>query len=698
MRAVGVRQIHDERSYPRARMYDGAVRGLAALTLVAVVIPAAAASAQGAKPSKRCDFTDPAVCLYPWPNDYFTRTDRDTATDRRLALKRASMPRNKEGRPIDPRDMNRADGFSPGSMLITKVPGLDTLAAGRRSKLPAIGNLRRSLAKRSPVVVIDARTGKRHPVWAEVDSNPDRRADRVLIIRPGKNFKEGRRYIVALRNLKTTSGRAIRPSRGFRIYRDRVGSRKRLVQRRRAHFEELFSELADAGVRRRSLFLAWDFTVASRQSLAGRALHIRDRAFAQLGDTNLRDLTVQGSSPGFTVDTVQDRTAAEDDRIARRVEGSITVPCFLTAGCQPGGRFTFDRRGRPEQRGTTTFRYFCNIPRSALDPVAPPKARAALYGHGLLGRPTEFDASNVKSMSNEHNVLFCATAWAGFAAEDLPHIISVLNDLSRFNSVADRMQQGFLQQLFLGRALIHPQGFSSHPAFLKNGVSVIDTQRLFFDGNSQGGIMGGSLTALAPDFERAVLGVPGMNYSTLLQRSVDFDEYAPLLYGGYPRELERQLWLAQIQLLWDRGESNGYAQHMTSRPLPNTPRHQVLMHVAFGDHQVSDVTTLVMARTIGARVRQPALAAGRSPFSNPWYGLRRIPSYPYDGSALVWWDSGTPPPPLINQPNRAGEDPHSHPRSEPAARRQKSEFLKVGGGVVDVCGGGPCFANGYTGP
>jgi hypothetical protein len=55
--------------------------------------------------------------------------------------------------------MNRADGFSPGSMLITKVPGLHNLAAARRSKLPPIGNLRRSLARRSPVVVINARTG-----------------------------------------------------------------------------------------------------------------------------------------------------------------------------------------------------------------------------------------------------------------------------------------------------------------------------------------------------------------------------------------------------------------------------------------------------------------------------------------------------------------------------------------------------------
>src|SRR3712207_6947641 len=30
----------------------------------------------------------------------------------------------------------------------------------------------------------------------------------------------------------------------------------------------------------------------------------------------------------------------------------------------------------------------------------------------------------------------------------------------------------------------------------------------------------------SPDHQRAALGVPGMNYSTLLRRSVDFDTYA----------------------------------------------------------------------------------------------------------------------------------------------------------------------------
>jgi len=690
-------------------MAKGLAAALAALTGL-LLIPAGASAKRvaGVEVRPGCDFIGAAVCQFPWPNDYFTKRDKRTDTGLRLALTKSAMPRNKNGKPIDPTDMNRADGFSPGSAMLVKVPGLDTAAAVRRSKLPPLTDLSRGLARRSPVVVINARTGKRHPIWAEIDSNPKRRADRVLIIRPARNLEEGERYIVALRNLKNARGKEIEAGRGFRVYRDRIKTAARPIEQRRRHFEQIFRALGRAGVERGQLYLAWDFTVASERSLAGRMLHIRDDAFETLGDSNLRDLNVAGSSPAFTIDSVTDLTPAEDDRIARKVAGTITVPCYLTMGCAPGASFRFDKRGLPRRMGTMSAKFFCNIPRSALDPASAPKARVSLYGHGLLGEATEIDAGNVRSMSTEHNFVFCATAWAGFSEEDLPHIISVLSDFSGFNTMADRMQQGFLNMLFLGRAMIHPQGLSSNAAFQKGGQSVLDTTRLFFDGNSQGGIMGGGLTAVAPDFDRAALGVPAMNYSTLLQRSVDFDTYAAVIYPNYTRALDRQLWLSQIQLLWDRGEANGYAHHMTSDPLPNTPRHNVLMHVAFGDHQVSDTAAEVQARTIGARAYQPALVAGRS----PWRRLQLIPSigsFPFGGSAIVFWDTGpvrtvgaetegTSAPPPTNTPNRTGDDPHENPRATPAARVQKSEFLKVGGAVVDVCGGKPCYAAPYAGP
>jgi hypothetical protein len=299
---------------------------------------------------------------------------------------------------------------------------------------------------------------------------------------------------------------------------------------------------------------------------------------------------------------------------------------------------------------------------------------------------------------------------------DVPNVLTILQNLSNFPTLADRAQQGFVNQLYLGRWMVHPAGLPANADF--TGAPIAN-ERLFYDGNSQGGIMGGALTALAVDHERAALGVPGMNYSTLLRRSVDFDTYAEGnfegvetdrgLYDNYPSMLERPLILSMIQLLWDRAEANGYAHHMTSDPLANTPPHQVLLHPAFGDHQVADVTVEVEARTIGASVHRPVTYPGRHPYVEPYFGVPSVPGYPFGGSAVVVWDSGpvrdvggeshgTPPSPNGNVPPREGNDPHSRPRSSPLARMQKSAFLQVGGSLINPCALGPCYSDGFTGP
>jgi hypothetical protein len=675
------------------------------LPLIAVAIACTSASASAAPGEQGCDPLDAAVCLQPWPNDYFTVPDSSTDTGRRLNLNLLGMPRNVAGNPIRPDEWNRSDGFSPGQKIVTKVPGLDNRTAFHRTRAVPITDIERTYDRTQPIVVLNADTGKRHLIWSELDANPADPADVNLIIRPAVNFDEAGHYIVALRNLKNSLGQTIPASDAFRVYRDNRPSSDPAVEARRPHMEEIFKTLKKAQIKRQDLYLAWDFTVASERSLSERALSIRDDAFAALGDNDLADMQVQGSAPQFTVTQVTDFTAAEDPRIARQVDGTVLVPCYLNLpGCPPGGKFIYLPGESVPQRipgNTMAVNFSCVIPRAAADGPQVTPARPSLYGHGLLGDASQVTSGHVKDMANEHNFVFCATDWSGMSTQDLPNIATILADLSNFASLPDRAQQGFLNFMYLGRLMIHPAGFNSNTAFqfTKDGQPrpVIDPTRLYYDGNSQGGIMGGSLAALAPDFNRGVLGVPAMNYSTLLRRSVDFDAYAQVLYANYPNELERPLILSLIQNLWDRGEANGYAHHMTSDPLPNTPPHEVLLHEAFGDHQVANVATEVEARTIGAGLRVPALDPGRHSDVDPFFGIPSIPSYPYAGSALVVWDSGSPTPPTTNTPPRDGADPHSHPRNDPKARLQKSEFLKPGGRVVDTCGAGPCYANGYTG-
>jgi hypothetical protein len=138
---------------------------------------------------------------------------------------------------------------------------------------------------------------------------------------------------------------------------------------------------------------------------------------------------------------------------------------------------------------------------------------------------------------------------------------------------------------------------------------------------------------------------------------------------------------------------------MTTDPLPNTPPHEVLLHPAFGDHQVATLTADVEARTIGAVTNANPLDPGRLPGIDPLWNIPRADlSNPHAGSAIVYWDSGSPAPPTGNLPPREGQDPHSHPRNDVKARRQKANFLQQGGVVTEQCGGGPCYANGYAGP
>ena len=118
----------------------------------------------------------------------------------------------------------------------------------------------------------------------------------------------------------------------------------------------------------------------------------------------------------------------------------------------------------------------------------------------------------------------------------------------------------------------------------------------------------------------------------------------------------------------------------------------MLLHVAFGDHQVANVTAEVEARTIGARSHQPALAPGRSPDDPPLWGIPAIGREPYGGSAIVYWDSGVAAPPVGNLPPRDGQDPHEAVRADAVARDQKARFLRSNGVVVDVCDGAPCTA------
>ncbi|HEY0640853.1 MAG TPA: hypothetical protein VGD67_24745 [Pseudonocardiaceae bacterium] len=620
-----------------------------------------------------CDPIDPGACALPFPNDWFTVPDRHSETGRRVAFAPGMLPTSAEGRPIDPTEWNRNDGFSPGSMLLTLVPGVDLA----RSGIAPITDIGASLRRDAPIVLLDARTGQRHPYFAELDARATDPARRALIIRPARNLADGHRYVVALRNLRDAAGNAIEAGPAFRAVRSFWPPRDEALQRRWRSLQPAMWALRFAGVQPGELYLAWDFTVASTRGTTGRAVHMRDEAFRALGHR----------APAVTVTSSTD--TPDDPAWARKILGVVEVPKYLdTAGGTPGSRLVYGADGRPEPNGVYRAVFQCNVPRSA---TAAAPARPLLWGHGLFGNHTSVNGLGL--IANESNSMPCGASWIGMSADDVGFLLGVVRDLSVFPAVPDRMQQAYVNMLFLGRAMIHRDGLATLPAFRDAaGAPLLDRRAgLGYAGASLGGIQGTALAALAQDFTRAALIVPATNFSTLLNRAKPFQPFMPGFDLFYPDKVDQQLGFALMQMLWDRGEGNGYVTHLVRDPLPGTPPKQVLLHEAYGDHQVANIATETQARTLGIPIHRPSLVPGRSPDVEPQWGLRDIPRDPYRGSALVLWDSGTPTPPLGNLPPTAGQDPHGDTGNTPAARRQAAHFLATGQ-IIDVCGGAPCVA------
>ena len=123
------------------------------------------------------------------------------------------MPTNTNGVQIDVAPYDRSDGFSPGSSIIARVPGLDNQAAFDQTDPVRLEDMSQTYAPDAPIVVIDAATAERALIWAELDSNAGDPQHTTLLIHPGKNLVEGHRYVVGLRNLKNADGQHARCAR-----------------------------------------------------------------------------------------------------------------------------------------------------------------------------------------------------------------------------------------------------------------------------------------------------------------------------------------------------------------------------------------------------------------------------------------------------------------------------------------------------
>ncbi len=604
-----------------------------------------------------CNPVDTTMCALPYPSLFHMR-EADTPTGWQLAYTEAALPVNTKGTGMDPKYLNEKDGFAVLGALLFSFKDVDLAGTLTHETL---ADYTKEDVK---TVLLDADSGERVAHFVELDMRALKPSERMIVVTPATPLAHGKRYIFAARGLGKQGGGLVEASPAFAALRDKVGTDDPSVEGQRVHYNlDVFPALADAGFAREELQIAWDFVTVSRDNSIGRMEWMRDDVLDAVGP----------DGPDYEIETVKDEDCSDPEvAIGRTIELVMTAPLY-TVEDKSGSLLTRDADGMPTRNGTTEVEVLLRIPCSLIDQEVPRAGRVVQYGHGLLGDRGEAEGGYLSRMANEYGWVILASDWTGMKGEDVIPIIQILSENpTNFPAVPERSMQGFTE--FIAAMRLTTGKLRNDPMLTftsKEGpYSAIDPEKRSYYGNSQGGILGGAYLALSPDIERGVLGVGGMPYVLLLPRSADFEKFFTILNGAYPDHRDIMLLISLFQNLWDPGEGAGWAWAMNREPDPKVGAKQVLMQVAIGDAQVTNVGAQIQARAFGA--------ATVAPQTKPVWGVEeKQPGF--SGSAYVEWNyTDVPPAPVSNEPPSSDFDPHECPRREPAAQKQLRDFLEEG--------------------
>lgn len=599
-------------------------------------------------------------CMLPFPSDFYRTADESLPSEHRIGLTEAAAPKSTKGVAIDLTKLHPADGFSPGSQILLHLPG----GVESSALVFHTGDLARSLEPDNTTLLVDAETGEAVPHFAETDPRAETDDDRGLVIRPLRRLVNDRRYVVAVQKLANAEGAPHSPPEAFRRLRDRRTSGDPVLGPLSKRYDkDVFPVLEAAGVARKDLLLAWDFTTRSEENAIGDMLAVRESVLAYLKQP-----------PAFKVLSSEDAPKAH---IWKKLEVSVKVPLFLEKE-EPYAKLHRDASGKVAANGEVDVTFSVLIPPSVANrPPGSPPARLLQYGHGFFGSRAEAE-DHPAELADEKGFVVVTGDWIGMADEDrikvTDHLIGDTNQLMLFT---DRLHQAMANFIVIGA--LAQSGLATAPELQTPAGPAYDPAALYFHGNSMGHILGASYVALSPSIERAALGVGGMNFSFMMFRAQPFALFLLLMGDVLPSKLDQQRVSYMTELSFDRVESS-YTPRLLSDTLPGSPAsRRVLLHTGIGDPAVPPLSAELQARSLGLPLLSPAPRAvfGLPPTAGP-----------IDGSAIVELDFGIDPEPGVEAiPPVANNPVHEGVRRLPAAREQLSRFLKPGGKIEPTCDG-----------
>ncbi len=540
-----------------------------------------------------CETLDGSRCVLPWPSNTFARADSHSPTGLRLNLSLSSLGEAVATSGDDATALNRADGFSRITPVLSGFsPPVDAASLGRPGEVAG-----------SPVRLLLAQAGAADygtvlPIPATTTDDPSLPGGASLLIgHPLRPLRPATDYVaVVMDSLRDVHGAAYAIPRSVRVALGLEPAGSAEEARLWGYHAPTRQVLARAGIDPQHVLRVSNFTTRSAADATGRLLHMigKMRESVDRGQVSVVIESVKPAAPP----------------ILATVIGHLSgVPNFVS----PAGVLEADAAGLPRVHGTTEAPFRITLPAGSGD------YRVIFFGHGTGGSLDDdtFDVQTAQQGAAKISFRFDGWTDADF--------IPTLAGLQTLFKGADHFLALTLQSLargaavqaalsgVLGDALAGPMlGPGANPASGRR--PRLDRQA--YAGGSLGGTLGLVIAASFP-IDYAVLNVPGAGWSHFVPGSVIWNVPDALLAGIYGSLFDSRMALAMTQTLWDEMDGAAFAD----RP----PRFS-LVQESIGDPVLPNLGSEILAGVVGATQLGAAL--------QPIPGIEPAQS-PVRGSALT---------------------------------------------------------------
>jgi hypothetical protein len=522
-----------------------------------------------------------STCALPFPSNFYTQLDSDSATGKVVDLKGgllSSAVEDKISNLSSSQSFKAATGFSAASPIMIELSqDFD------ENSLPIDGGQSVLVFNQDSGLVQPIRSKKYH--YAE--NNRFESASHIIEIFPRSRFEFGQTYTaVVTRDLLTMDGQAFPTAPAMQQLLDGSASWQGAES-----MQEALLQLEQFGIDNDQVVSFVEFTIGDEQEN-------NDPLYELIEKIN------QQEHPVRHINTTQINIWP--------YAASITGQVLLTDYRDETGRVNFsdDFEGKPYWAD-----FILMIPMSSKHGKSP----IAIYGHGV-GVVKETMLLTVGHTNAKNGIATIAIDQPNHGSrsqKDGGDIFDILNP-EGFTRLSGMVVQSSLDMSSLLVAVktsmsdldVAPSGNAWWHRFWYSGgfdVPDIDTNNIHYQGTSMGGVLGTSFIASAVDLKSAFLQVSGVGISNILAHSMLFETFGfENLIPDNASAGEAALFIQMLQQEFNRGDAINFA-HYIKNPVHGRAPRKLVVQYGIGDEVVYNPATEALAEITDLPLIVPSL-------------------------------------------------------------------------------------------